>query len=78
MTQYPTRIDSFDLGRWGHIKFMQWMFGNGPLGFYEQTVTDYASYIPPGSFAIDIGAYTGDTAIPMALAAGPTGKVLAF
>ncbi|RIK70184.1 MAG: hypothetical protein DCC67_20910 [Planctomycetota bacterium] len=35
-------------------------------------------FIRPGSFAIDVGAHCGDTTVPMALAAGPAGLVLAL
>ncbi|MDR2769187.1 MAG: FkbM family methyltransferase [Puniceicoccales bacterium] len=39
------------------------------LQFYEQ-------YVPKDSFAIDIGAHTGDTTVPMAVVAGSKGLVL--
>ena len=77
-TIYPTRIDTFDLRQWGTLRFKQWLFNDTPICFTPDTVTRVARFIPPGAFAIDIGAYTGDTALPMALAAGPTGRVLAF
>ena len=32
----------------------------------------------PGDAAIDIGAHTGDTALPVALAVGPQGAVFAL
>lgn len=38
----------------------------------------WGEYILPGTIAIDIGAHTGDTALPMALLTGSTGMVLAF
>jgi FkbM family methyltransferase len=34
--------------------------------------------LSPGDFAIDFGAHTGDACLPIALATGPTGLVLAF
>ena len=77
MTNYPTRVDTIDLRQWGTIQFKQWLH-NGPLAFSEDGVTRLSKFIPPGSLAIDIGAYTGDTAIPMALCVGDKGKVVAF
>jgi FkbM family methyltransferase len=38
----------------------------------------YQRFLTKGAVAIDIGAHTGDTTVPMALAAGNTGLVLAF
>ncbi|XZN90149.1 MAG: FkbM family methyltransferase [Microcoleus sp.] len=38
----------------------------------------WGEYILPGTIAIDIGAHTGDTALPMAILTGSTGMVLAF
>jgi len=35
-------------------------------------------YISPGDHCLDIGAYTGDTTIPMAVLAVPAGQVTAF
>lgn len=35
-------------------------------------------FLRPGDVAIDIGAHTGDTTIPIALAVGPSGAVLAL
>lgn len=78
MTKYPTRVDTFDLRQWGTLRFRQWLFNDIPIHFCAETVDIVARHVETGSFAVDIGAYTGDTAIPMALAAGPSGKVLAF
>lgn len=44
----------------------------------QSRVNFFRKFIKPGDFAIDIGAHTGDTTIPMALAAGASGKILAF
>lgn len=77
MITYPTRIDTIDFGEWGSFRFIQWLH-NGALSFAGDTVEKLSRFIPRGSFAIDIGAYTGDTALPMAIATGPAGLVLAF
>lgn len=41
-------------------------------------VEAWRPYISPGDHCLDIGAYTGDTTIPMAVLAGPAGQVTAF
>jgi len=41
-------------------------------------VNENKKYIREGDFCIDIGAHTGDSTIPMAIAAGKTGLVLAL
>lgn len=72
-----TQLDHFDFGRFGSVDFITWLhehtknYGLGNPG-------EFVNHIPPGSFAVDIGAYTGDTTIPMALCVGPTGKVVGF
>src|SRR6185295_7687850 len=35
-------------------------------------------FLQPGDIAIDIGAHTGDSTLPMALAVGPAGTVFAL
>ena len=76
---YGTTITDHDLGRWGTIKFAQWDHPNeGRKEFSEEYIDWLAQFIKPGDTAIDIGAFTGDTALPMAIAAGPAGTVYAF
>jgi FkbM family methyltransferase len=76
--EYPDRIDRFSLGKYGSINFVQWLFGDQETVITEQWIDEWSAFIPRGSFAIDIGAWTGDTTIPMALCVGYFGKVLAF
>lgn len=45
---------------------------------WEPMIEAWRPYISPGDHCLDIGAYTGDTTIPMAVLAGPAGQVLAF
>lgn len=44
----------------------------------DSLVASYREYIGEGDFCVDIGAHSGDTALPMALAAGKSGCVLAL
>lgn len=77
--EYGHRIDKFNLTGYGEVEFAQWLHP------FEQTkkvdnsiVNFYKKYVNEGDFLIDIGAHGGDTTVPMALAAGATGTVLAL
>lgn len=61
----------FSLAQWKHPK-------SGTIGVDQQEINELRSFLKPGDVAIDIGAYVGDTAIPMAVAVGRSGKVLAL
>ncbi|HSF45333.1 MAG TPA: FkbM family methyltransferase [Chitinophagaceae bacterium] len=77
--EYGFYIDSFDIEGTGKLNFAQWehpfaqpfIMSKGNIDFYRQ-------FIKPGDFVIDIGAHTGDTTVPMAVAAGKGGTVLAL
>ena len=76
---YPTTIEEFSLGHWGVVKFHQWLHPSEQRKtFAESDIAWIANFVKPGDTAIDIGAYTGDTALPMAVAAGHKGHVFAF
>jgi FkbM family methyltransferase len=76
---YPTKVVSFTLPGDGEIRYARWLHpGESPKVIRQAAVDELRRFIRPGDVAIDIGAHTGDTTIPMALAAGPTGCVLAL
>ena len=63
----------------GNINFTCWL---NPLE-QEKTISlsqvnFYRKFLKTGDFVIDIGAHIGDTTLPMALAVGAQGTVLAF
>ena len=63
----------------GTISFAHWQHPrHTPKEFPPELIAAYRRYIRPGDMAIDIGAHTGDSTLPMALAAGPQGTVLAL
>lgn len=77
--EYGFEVKTFRLPADGEVRYAQWQhpfesiksFGQDEVAFIRQ-------YVKPGDLVIDIGAHTGDSTIPLALAAGPTGTVLAF
>jgi FkbM family methyltransferase len=78
---YPFEIVTFQLERDGEVGFAQWQHP-AALGLrtsVTQAMVDEARHwIRPGDTAIDVGAHTGGTTLPLALAAGPGGAVLAL
>jgi FkbM family methyltransferase len=70
---------SFDLPKDGAIQYAQWLH---PRSYHkpilQETVDALRTFLSPGDVAIDIGAHAGDFTVPIALAVGPTGSVLAF
>jgi FkbM family methyltransferase len=63
----------------GIVKYAQWLHPNDlPKQITQAAVDGLRQFISPGDFVIDIGAHSGDTTVPMALAAGPGGCTLAL
>jgi len=76
---YPYEVVTFDLPRDGTVQYAQWLHpAETPKEVRQEQVDELRRFVTPGEVAIDIGAHTGDTAIPMALALGPAGCVLAL
>jgi FkbM family methyltransferase len=77
--EYGSIVETFQVGIDGEVKVAQWEHPfYHPLKLDAGLVSFYRQFIQPGDFVIDIGAHAGDTTIPMALAAGNTGTVLAL
>jgi FkbM family methyltransferase len=63
----------------GALKLAQWLHPkSGTIRVSQEEINELRRFLKPGDVAIDIGAYTGDTAVPMAIAAGKTGTVFAL
>ena len=76
---YPYILKEYDIQSIGLIKYPQWTHPKESLKEVKlDVIKGYMSYIDKGDFCIDIGAHTGDTTLPMALAAGQTGCVVAL
>lgn len=76
---YGAEIRQFDLPRDGLVRYGQWQHpGERPKVIRQEAVDELRRYIRPGDVAIDVGAHTGDSTLPMAIAAGPAGCVFAL
>src|SRR5690349_23962264 len=74
-------VEAHDLRTDGRVEIARWLHpgayrvsASGIQGVADQL----RRFLRPGDVAIDIGAHTGDTTIPIALAVGPSGAVLAL
>jgi FkbM family methyltransferase len=77
--EYGTELREFLLAKDGVVQYAQWLHpSESPKPVEQEVVDNLRRYLRPGDVAIDIGAHTGDTALPMALAVGAEGCVLAF
>lgn len=76
---HPYEVATLDVAGEGPVEFARWLHPyEKPKGVDAAAVAELRRYIAPGDVAIDIGAHTGDSTVPMALAAGAEGCVLAF
>jgi FkbM family methyltransferase len=75
---YGHEVVSFNLPGHGRVELARWLHPNErPKIIRQDEINHLRSFLRPGDVAIDIGAHTGDTAVPMAIALGPTGLVVA-
>jgi FkbM family methyltransferase len=76
---YGHRIDRYELPQEGTVEYATWLHPKQVSYQLNQSEIDFLrGFIHTGDCAIDIGARTGDTALPIALACGPSGTGLAF
>ncbi|WP_192822688.1 FkbM family methyltransferase [Rufibacter sp. LB8] len=77
--EYGAQVKTFQLPHDGAVHYAQWLHPfEGEKEINAQEVAFIRQFIQPGDLALDIGAHTGDTAVPMALACGKTGTLLAL
>lgn len=77
--KYPYEIDYFTLSEDVNIQFAQWLHPRESKKLItSEMVQAYEEILKEGDFCIDIGAHTGDSTLPMALAVGKSGHVLAL
>jgi FkbM family methyltransferase len=77
--EYGSKVHEFRLPGEGLVEYARWQHPfETPKEMTQEAVDSVRHFVNPGDFVIDIGAHTGDTTVPMALAAGPTGCTLAL
>ncbi|TIT54887.1 MAG: FkbM family methyltransferase [Mesorhizobium sp.] len=76
---YGHSIQVINLPKDGKIEFARWKNPRGAdLDLTQGEVDDLRRFLSDGDVAIDVGAQVGDSTVPIALACGPQGLVLAF
>lgn len=76
---YGSEIRRFELPADGPVEYAQWMHpGETPKDIRQDVVDHLRTFVRAGDVAIDVGAHTGDSTIPLALAVGAAGTVLAL
>ena len=86
LKEYSFDIERFRLSQDGDVEFAVWRHPSvlrrrrrgGGFRLTQGTVDVLRRFLRPGDVAIDIGAHTGDSTLPIALAVGKTGTVLAL
>lgn len=77
--EYGYELKKFNVDGYGEIVYAQWKHPfEKPKTITKSNIDFYKRLMQEGAMVVDIGAHTGDTTVPMAVAAGPTGKVLAL
>ncbi len=79
--KYGYEIKTIEVPGFKKFSYAQWLYPQtwDLENYYtSELLQNIAKVIKPGMFVIDIGAHTGDTSVAYALAAGETGKVIAF
>jgi FkbM family methyltransferase len=75
---YGHEVNCFALEREGAIEYARWLHPfEKPKTITQADVDGWRAFLRDGDVAIDVGAHTGDTTVPMALACGPSGLVVA-
>ena len=77
--EYPHEVVTFTLPTDGEVRLARWLHaGETPKVVTQESVDALRAFLHQGDVAIDIGAHTGDTTLPMALAVGRRGTVFAL
>ena len=75
--EYGFEVRRFDLAEDGQVEYAQWLHPKEtPKAIDQRQVDAIREFVREGDLAIDIGAHTGDTTVPIALATGKTGTTL--
>ncbi len=75
--EYGFEIKKFQIDKIGEVEYAQWLHPfEKPKEISELNISFYQQITHKGGMIIDIGAHTGDTTVPMALAVGKDATVL--
>ena len=78
---YGSTVVTFQLEREGEVRFARWLHpkeANDPKVIRQEDVDALRRLVREGDTVIDIGAHTGDTTVPLALAVGASGCAFAL
>lgn len=79
--EYGYDVRKFQLPQDGEVSLAVWRHPGTlrrPFDITQTAIDALREFLRPGDVAIDIGGHYGDTAVPMAAAVGPAGKVFAL
>ncbi len=72
-------MSEFNLGDYGVVHYAQWLHpAESKKTITAESITAYKEILGEGDFCIDIGAHSGDSTLPIALAVQKSGTVLAL
>lgn len=76
---YGHRIQHIDLAADGPIEYARWLSPAAvDLSLEQDEIDELRTFLTEGDLAIDVGAQVGDSTLPIAIACGANGTVLAF
>ena len=77
--RFPYQVHQTELADKTAVRYAQWLHPRETKKpITSEAVDGLRRYLDEGDFCIDIGAHTGDSTLPMALAVGRQGTVLAL
>jgi FkbM family methyltransferase len=77
--EYPYEIKSFTLQKEGEVRLARWLHpGEMPKVVTQRSVDMLRTFLREGDVAVDIGAHSGDSTLPIGLAVGTRGAVFAL
>jgi len=77
--EYGFDICRYQLAKDGEVYYANWRHPKEQPKRFDQSYVDaLREFLKPGDYALDIGAHSGDTTLPMALAVGPKGGIFAL
>lgn len=76
---YGHRVQVIDLPLDGRVEFARWLAPKASdLSLQQSELDELRTFLRDGDLAVDIGAQVGDSTLPIALACGRNGAVMAF